>query len=72
MFQYKLYEMRKQKQLTQQDVANHIGISVVSYGLKEAGKRQFKAEEMFSISKLFRKPVDYIFVSATSDIIESK
>lgn len=61
--QVKLYEMRKRAKMSQEEIANHLGISRNSYGQKERGQVPFLIDEMFAISDLFKKDLDYIFLS---------
>lgn len=61
--QYKLYDLRKNiKKMTQEDVAEYLGISVQTYRDKEKGKRPFTQDEMFALSKLFDLSIDTIFL----------
>lgn len=62
MIQINLIGLRKEKHLKQEDMANLLGISIVSYGAKELGKKQFKCNEMFTLSKYFNKSVEDIFL----------
>ena len=60
--QSKLYEIRKQKKMTQSEIANHLEISRVSYGKKERGEVPFTINEMFELSTLFNLSLDEIFL----------
>jgi len=60
--QYKLYALRKHKGLTQEDMAEKLGITPTTYRNKELGHTFFNAKEMFKISDLFQKPLDDIFL----------
>lgn len=62
ILQWKLIKLRKERKVTQKDLANFIGISESSYINKETGKFQFKQNEMFMISNYFNKAVDEIFL----------
>ena len=53
--QIKLYDARKQAKLSQQDVADVLGISRNSYGQKERGNVPFNLEEMFALSDLLNE-----------------
>lgn len=67
--QYKLYDLRKNiKKMTQEDVADYLGISVQTYRDKEKGKRPFTQDEMFALSKLFDLSIDTIFLPRTFQI----
>lgn len=61
--QYKLYDLRKNvKHMTQEDIANYLGISTQNYRDKEKDKRPFTQDEMFALSKLFDLSMDTIFL----------
>lgn len=60
--QKNLYALRKEKGLTQEDVANYLHISQQTYRNKELGHKLFNAEEMFELSHLFHKPIENIFL----------
>lgn len=61
--QVKLYEIRKKEKMSQEEMADHLGISRNSYGQKERGQVPFLIDEMFTISDLFKKDLDDIFLS---------
>ena len=61
--QIKLYEVRKRAKLTQQEVADILGISRNSYGQKERGDVSFNLEEMFALSELLNTSLDDLFIS---------
>ena len=61
--QIKLYEARKQSKLSQQEVADILGISRNSYGQKERGDVSFNLEEMFALSDLLNVSLDDLFIS---------
>lgn len=61
--QLKLYDLRKNyKHMTQEDVANYLGISSKTYREKEKGLVPFNQDEMFALSKLFNLSIDTIFL----------
>ena len=62
MIQINLIGLRKENHLNQEDMARLLGISIVSYGAKELGKKQFKCNEMFTLAKYFNKSVEDIFL----------
>ena len=68
--QIKLYEARKQSKLSQQDVANVLGISRNSYGQKERGYVPFNLEEMFALSELLNSSLDDLFISRSKKEVE--
>lgn len=51
----KIVKFRKKYGLTQAEIAHSLGISRVSYNMKENGKRQFKPIEMLKLYKYFEK-----------------
>lgn len=58
-----LYDLRKnQKKMTQEQMANYLGITPKTYRSKELGNTEFTLDEMFEIAKLFNKKVDDIFL----------
>lgn len=64
--QLTLYDLRKnQKRLTQQDVADYLGITVQTYRAKEKGLYEFTQDEMFALSELFDKDIAEIFLPRT-------
>ena len=61
--QIKLYEARKRAKLSQQEVADILGISRNSYGQKERDDVSFNLEEMFTLSELLNMSLDDLFIS---------
>ncbi|MGT2801010.1 hypothetical protein JavanS292_0015 [Streptococcus satellite phage Javan292] len=64
--QGKLLVLRKEKGLSQNQVAKYLGISVTSYGDKERSKKEFTQDEMFLLGQLFDKPINDIFLPRKS------
>lgn len=62
MMQSKLIILRKNKKISQEILADLLGISVKQYGLKENGKAKFVGDEMFKIADYFGLKVDDIFL----------
>lgn len=60
--QEKLLLIRKNKGITQQYMADLIGISANQYSLKEKGKYKFNGDEMFKISNYLGMPIEDIFL----------
>lgn len=61
--QKELYDLRKnENKMSQQDLADYLGISVQTYRDKEKGKRAFTQDEMFAIAELFKRKIDEIFL----------
>lgn len=61
--QMKLYDARKRAKLSQQEVADILGISRNSYGQKERDVVSFNLEEMFTLSELLNTSLDDLFIS---------
>lgn len=60
--QKKLYFIRKfDFKMTQQEVANYLGLTLVTYQRKEKGESLFNSNEMFALSKLFKRDIEEIF-----------
>lgn len=68
--QEKLIIVRKQKDLTQKELADLIGISTKQYRLKENGDNKFNGDEMFKIAEFLNMKVDEIFLPTTHQIGE--
>ena len=68
--QIKLYEARKRAKLSQQEVANILGISRNSYGQKVRGDVSFNLEEMFALSELLNSSLDDLFISRSKEEVE--
>ena len=65
--QIKLYEARKRAKLSQQEVADILGISRNSYGQKERGDVSFNLEEMFTLSELLNTSLDDLFIPKSKE-----
>ena len=58
-----LWDLRKnERRLTQQEVADYLGITVQSYRAKEKGIAQFTQDEMFALASFFHRDLDSIFL----------
>ena len=68
--QIKLYQARKEAKLSQQEVADILGISRNSYGQKERGDVSFNLEEMFALSDLLNMSLDDLFISNKEGMIK--
>ena len=68
--QIKLYEARKRAKLSQQEVADILGISRNSYGQKERDDVSFNLEEMFTLSELLNMSLDDLFISNKEGMIK--
>lgn len=58
-----LRKLRKYNEMTYEDMANLLGVDKRTYYNKEMGITQFKANEMFIISRKFNRSVDEIFLT---------
>ena len=56
----RLKEIRKEKYLTQADVAKAIGISVSAYSNYEQGIREPSLEILIALCKFFKVSADYL------------
>ena len=68
--QIKLYDARKRAKLSQQEVADVLGISRNSYGQKERGNVPFNLEEMFALSNLLNTNLDDLFISRPKEEVK--
>lgn len=58
-----LYDLRKNhKKMTQQQIADYLGIAVQTYRKKEKGEFEFTQDEMFMLATLFSKSINEIFL----------
>lgn len=60
--QWKLEEIRELSGDTQENLANLLNINPTSYRNKEKGNTEFKASEIFIISKKYGKCIEDIFL----------
>lgn len=56
-----LYQLRKEKGITQKEMAQKLDISETAYRQKEKGQRAFKSDEMFIIADILEKDIGEIF-----------
>lgn len=63
--QEKLIILRKQNNVTQQTLADLIGITVKQFSFKENGKSIFDGDEMFKIAQFFKLKIEDIFLPTT-------
>lgn len=62
MKQWNLIRLRSDRGLKQKDMAEMLGITKETYGMKERGQLQFSMDEMFTISRYFHVPIEDIFL----------
>lgn len=60
--QWNLIRLRKERGLSQKDMADYLDITPETYGAKERGKQPFMLDEMFKIKHLFNGTMDEIFL----------
>lgn len=60
--QWKLLRLRKENGFSQEELAKLLNVSAKTYGTKERGTASFDSDEMFALSKLFKVPMDDIFL----------
>lgn len=60
--QSKLLVLRKEKGVSQSDLAKLLSINTKTYSKKERGESAFNLDEMFKLSRYFKKPMDDIFL----------
>lgn len=60
--QWNLIKLRKENDLTQDDLADILNMSVSTYRNKETGKSSFRDYEMFILRKHFDKSLEEIFL----------
>lgn len=68
--QEKLIIIRKQRDITQKDLADLIGITPKQYRLKEIGDTKFNGDEMFKIADFLNLKIEDIFLPTTHQIGE--
>jgi len=56
----KIRELREDRDFTQKEIADMLGITRQQYQLYESGNRQFKIEHIVKICKFFGVSADYI------------
>ncbi|MBY5025351.1 helix-turn-helix transcriptional regulator [Streptococcus suis] len=60
--QSKLYALRRERNITQEQMAKHLGISTSTYRNKEMDRQEFKSSEMFAISRHLGLEISEIFL----------
>ena len=64
LYTNRLRELRLQADLSQQETADLVDISLSSYQRYENGKREIPSEVLFRLSRVLRAPADYILMKA--------
>lgn len=70
--QLKLIGLRRGAMITQEEMANALGISTRTYSNKERGVSEFKTNEIFAIAKILDKPIEEIFLPYDFKNLEDK
>jgi len=60
--QWNLIRLRKENNLTQDDLAKILSLNITTYQNKETGKSSFRDYEMFLLKSYFDKPIEEIFL----------
>ena len=60
IFSERLKELREEKHLTQQELADKVGISRVGYGYWEKGKREPNFKKLILLAKYLDVSTDYL------------
>ncbi|HEP1570607.1 TPA: helix-turn-helix transcriptional regulator [Streptococcus suis] len=60
LFSTRLKLLRKQKQLTQQKLADELGVSQGSYANWEKGNREPKLENLVKLAKILDSTIDFL------------
>lgn len=63
-----LYNLRKQANKSQQDMADLLHITRTNYGQKERGQLPFSQDEMFEVSSYFGLNIEKIFLPRSYQI----
>ena len=59
-FSKKLFELRNEKELTQKQLAEHIGVLERTVSYWESGKRECDFDTLINIARFFDVSVDYL------------
>lgn len=62
----KLKELRKSKKLTQQFLADYLGIVNSAYSMYESGKREISVANLKKLSDFYNVPIDYFYTRETN------
>lgn len=69
MLHHRLRELREFNGLTQNKIAEVLGVSRVAYGLHESGKRQMSYESLCTLADLYGVTLDYLMGREAPDMI---
>ena len=71
-FAERLKELRKEKQLTQQELADKVGISRVGYGYWEKGSREPSLDKLVELDRELDSTVGYLLGTSDGNILSIK
>jgi transcriptional regulator with XRE-family HTH domain len=57
----RLSELRNKKNLTQEDVADMLGVARTTYAMYEQGKREMDYEALLKLANYYKVSLDYLF-----------
>lgn len=57
----RLVELRKKKNLTQEQVSNAIGVARTTYAMYEQGRREMDYELLIKLADFYNVSLDYLF-----------
>lgn len=60
MYFQRIRDLREDKDLKQENIANILGITQQQYQLYESGKREIKIEKLITLAQFYNVSVDYI------------
>lgn len=61
MYKYKrLRDLREDNDLTQNDIAKHLGMFAQQYARYESGEREIPVHHLIKLSKFYNVSIDYI------------
>lgn len=57
----RLAELRRNRNLTQEDIANYLGVGRTTYAMYEQGHREMDYELLLKLANYYQVTLDYIF-----------
>lgn len=67
MLSEKLKKLREEKERSQKDIADYLGISASAYGFYEQGQREPDIEKLAKLADYFGVSIDYLFGRVTNE-----
>ena len=71
-FAERLKFLRKEKKLTQQELADKLGMSRVGYGYWEKGSREPDLKMLLKLSELLNASLDYLMGNSDYNFMDTK